>query len=51
MLSLYKQTPTEATDKAILEKHPVVKIWEQVMPYLFLLNDHFTNNPLLHIDK
>ena len=38
MLARYKQTSIEQTDRAILEKHPFVKIWEEVMPYLFELN-------------
>jgi len=41
MLARYKQTPIEVTDKAILEKHPYVKIWEEVVPYLLRFNSHY----------
>ena len=41
MLSRYRQRPVEETDKAILEKHPFVKLWEEVMPYLLTYNTSY----------
>jgi hypothetical protein len=34
MLDWYDQIPCQETDEMILDKHPMVKIWEEVMPYL-----------------
>jgi hypothetical protein len=33
-LPTYVKTPTEVTDKEVLREHPVVKMWEEVIPYL-----------------
>ncbi len=44
MLARYKQTPVEQTDKAILEKHPFAKIWEETVPYLFEYNTDYHNS-------
>jgi len=41
MLARYKQTAPEVTDIAILQKHPFVKLWEEVMPYLLRLNTNY----------
>lgn len=43
ILARYKQTPVEVTDKAILQKHPFVKLWEEVMPYLLDFNSSYQN--------
>ena len=43
MLSRYKQTPIEQTDKAILMQHPFVKVWEQVVPYLLEFNSSYNS--------
>ena len=43
MLARYKQTPVEVTDKAILEKHPYVKMWEKVKPYLLTFHTDYAN--------
>ncbi len=43
MVARYRQTPVEATDKAILEKHPYVKIWEQACPHILYLNTHYSS--------
>ena len=42
MLSRYKQTPVEETDRAILNKHPMVKLWEEITPYLLTLNTSYS---------
>ncbi len=44
MLSRYRQTSVEETDKAILEKHPFVKLWEEIIPYLLSYNTSYTSN-------
>jgi hypothetical protein len=44
MLSRYRQTSVEETDKAILAKHPFVRLWEDVMPYLLTYNTSYTGN-------
>jgi hypothetical protein len=41
MLDLYDETPYEETDKQILERHPVVKMWEEVLPYLLKFNKSY----------
>lgn len=41
ILSQYDQTRYEDVDKEVLEKHPVVKIWEEVCPYLLKLNSSY----------
>ena len=33
--------------KAMLEKHPVVKIWREIMPYFLLLNEYYNDNHCL----
>jgi integrase len=43
MLARYRQTPVEVTDKAILDKHPYVKIWEEAAPYLLKFNSSYLN--------
>lgn len=42
MLDRYDQTPHEETDMTILDKHPVVKMWEEVIPYLLKLNTSYS---------
>jgi hypothetical protein len=46
MLARYRQTPTEETDLAILEKHPIAKLWAEVTPYILEYNDSYKNNSL-----
>ncbi len=43
MLARYRQTSTEESDMTILQKHPTITLWEQVIPYLFTHNRHFKN--------
>ena len=46
MLSRYRQIPAEETDRAILAKHPFVKVWEEVLPHLLAFNtSYLTNGP------
>jgi len=51
MLARYKQTPVEQTDRAILEKHPFVKMWEEVAPYLLSYNSTYEKQGLLYYNK
>ena len=37
----YKQTPGKETDQAILEKHPFVKVWQEVTPHLLKYNSNY----------
>ena len=39
-------TLVEQPDKAILAKHPYVKFWEEVKPYLLTQNNGYTGNLL-----
>ena len=48
MLARYKQTPVEQTDRAILERHPFVKMWEEVAPYLLSYNSTYEKQRLLY---
>ena len=41
ILAQYDQTRYEEVDRLALENHPVVKIWEQVTPYLLELNTSY----------
>jgi integrase len=41
ILSIYRQTPAEETDRAILQKHPYVKRWEEVLPFLLRYNSTY----------
>jgi hypothetical protein len=45
MLARYKQTPTEVTDKEILDKHPYVKAWEEALPYILENNPWYQSKP------
>ena len=47
MLARYKQTPVEQTDALILQRHPFVKVWEEVAPYLLSYNSSYENQPAL----
>ncbi len=38
ILAQYDQTRYEDVDKLVLSVHPIVKIWEEIMPYLLDLN-------------
>ncbi|MBA7603046.1 hypothetical protein ES703_10148 [subsurface metagenome] len=51
MLARYKQTPVEQTDRAILERHPFVKMWEEVAPYLLSYNSTYEKQGLLYYNK
>ncbi|MFC1893037.1 hypothetical protein ACFLYR_03230 [Chloroflexota bacterium] len=46
-LARYVQTPTTESDAAILAKHPIVKLWGEVIPYL-LEKERIYNQPLLY---
>ena len=41
MLDRYRQKPTEVSDMAILNEHPRVRLWEQIIPYLVRYNPHY----------
>lgn len=41
MLSRYKQTPVEVSDKLILERHPYVAEWALAVPYILKYNKHY----------
>ncbi len=41
MLDLYDDTPYTETDKMILDKHPVVKMWEEALSYLLKFNKSY----------
>jgi integrase len=41
ILSIYRQTPTEETDMATLQKHPYVKLWEEILPFLLKYNSTY----------
>jgi hypothetical protein len=32
IMNMYRRTPSDETDMEILEQHPAVKMWEEVMP-------------------
>jgi len=41
MLARYVQTPVEQTDRAILEKHPFVRMWAEAVPYILKFNKYY----------
>jgi len=41
MLAYYDQTPYKETDNSILDKHPIVKMWEEAKPYLLQFNSAY----------
>jgi hypothetical protein len=41
ILAQYDQTRYEEVDRLALDCHPVVKIWEEVVPYLLKLNTSY----------
>jgi integrase len=41
MLDRYRRTPTEVSDMKILEQHPRVKMWEEIIPYLAKYNPYY----------
>lgn len=41
MLAWYDETPYKQTDEEILQKHPIVRIWEQACPYILKFNRHY----------
>lgn len=41
MLAYYDQTPYQETDNSILSKHPIVKMWEEVLPYMLDYNSSY----------
>jgi hypothetical protein len=41
ILAQYDQTRYEDIDKQVLSVHPVVKVWEEVMPYLLDMNKSY----------
>lgn len=41
ILAQYDQTRYEEVDRLVLDNHPIVKIWEQVTPYLLKLNTSY----------
>lgn len=48
MLERYRQTDKIESDKIILERLPVVKLWEQATPYILRHNPHYQNTPSLY---
>lgn len=47
MLDRYDQTPFEEGDRAILNVHPTVGMWQEVLPYLLELNPCYQESSLL----
>ena len=43
MLAYYDQTRYEEADNSILDKHPIVKVWEEVAPHLLKLNTSYAS--------
>lgn len=41
MLDLYDETPYEETDKEILQRHPIVRMWEEAIPYILKFNKKY----------
>ena len=41
MLDRYRRTPTEVSDMAILNQHPRVAMWEEIIPYLAKFNPYY----------
>jgi len=41
MLAYYDQTRYEDADNSILEKDPIVKMWEEAKPYLLEFNSYY----------
>jgi hypothetical protein len=41
MLDRYRRTPSEESDARILGNHPRVKLWEEVISYLFQYNPYY----------
>jgi hypothetical protein len=41
MLDRYRQTPTEVSDAVILQSHPRVAMWEEIIPYLAKYNPYY----------
>jgi hypothetical protein len=41
ILAQYDQTRYEDVDKLVLDTHPVVKIWQEVTPYLLQMNSSY----------
>ncbi|MFC1892461.1 hypothetical protein ACFLYR_00255 [Chloroflexota bacterium] len=48
MLDRYRQTPTEESDAKILNSHPWVKLWQEIIPYLLEFNPYYKSAS--HID-
>jgi hypothetical protein len=42
-LPTYVKTPTEVSDQKILLEHPMVKLWEQIVPLLMQLHPEYKN--------
>ena len=42
MLAYYDQTPYQEIDSLVLDKHPIVKMWEEAMPLIFECNPNYT---------
>ena len=40
-LPTYVKTPTEVSDQQILLEHPMVKLWEQIVPLLMMLHHEY----------
>ena len=41
MLDRYRRTPTEESDTKILNNHPKVKLWEEIIPYVIEFNPYY----------
>jgi hypothetical protein len=41
MMAWYDETPYLQSDREILDKHPIVKMWEQACPYILKFNRHY----------
>ena len=41
MLDRYRRTPAEESDTKILNNHPRVKLWQEIIPYLIEFNPYY----------
>ena len=41
MLDRYRKIPSEASDSKILEVHPRVRLWEEILPHMLELNPYY----------
>jgi hypothetical protein len=44
-LPTYVKLPTEASDREVLSQHPMLKMWETIVPYLVKWHPEYSTNP------